>query len=468
MKKKLILIVFVGLNVFLCVALAGMIILSETYPFRPGTAFYGVQDAAEQWRLRLGDNDVRRTELALELAERRLADLARAETPSRLQAATTAFDGALNEAVWRIDATPVIQQDELLAGLDALLVRAEIVVAALEPGEGDSIVTALSQKIEAMEAARSAQDIVALVPPKNTLLEAIAIPFLSEDVDHDLYPLTGGHAEVECEACHPTGEYSDTPTACGDCHPLPVDYVYPDHFEGSCEDCHDDVTWTPFEFDHAGITDCQSCHQVDNPPEHYARPDNYWSLRSHLADDVIYVQHPSLPQISALDGCASCHPSTTDWNDSTFDHAGFSDCESCHLEEDNPENHYEGPCASCHGTTDWELTRYDHDGVVECRSCHLEKDNPERHYEGPCATCHGTSDWELTEYDHDGVAECRSCHLEDSPPEHYAHVGQHFVVHGVEAGATARWIGYVTLPAPVSGDVCQLPSRQHGLDGCLL
>ena len=104
MKK--ILILFAALNLILMIALAGLFVLSEIYPLRPGAAFYGVQHTAEQWRLRLASGNVRPAVFALDLAERRLADLASARGEEQMQAALVTFDRALNEAVRRLGAAP--------------------------------------------------------------------------------------------------------------------------------------------------------------------------------------------------------------------------------------------------------------------------------------------------------------------------------------------------------------------------
>jgi len=449
MKK--ILILFAALNLILMIALAGLFVLSEIYPLRPGAAFYDVQHTAEQWRLRLASGKVRPAVFALDLAERRLADLASARGEEQMQAALVTFDQALNEAVRRLGAAPAAVQDGLRDRLETLLGRAEVVVTALEPADGDTAVIVLGRKIRAMQEAETTEEIVTLVP-QATLSKAEPIPFLGQEVDHSVYPLTGEHAELNCEACHEEGQYADTPTGCGDCHEIPFDYYYADHFAGDCDECHVTDNWTPFQFEHVDVVECQSCHEDQAPADHYVRSPQYWWLVAQFSDSGV---HPFGGYASAAlqtDACASCHPSTSDWEDATFDHFGFTDCESCHQGE-APDDHavYKGTCVECHNTGTWDVVTYEHADVVECRSCHLP-DSPPDHYVRPdgyvlyvtwspdsfaaqrgrpssvqpcpdtCANCHGnTLEWTGVTFDHTGYADCQSCHLADDTPEgHYA------------------------------------------------
>ena len=76
---KTILTIFAIVNLFFVGVIGGLYVLSETYPFQPGDALYGLQGTAEGWRLNLTPGDEKRAELSLELAERRLAELAGAQ-----------------------------------------------------------------------------------------------------------------------------------------------------------------------------------------------------------------------------------------------------------------------------------------------------------------------------------------------------------------------------------------------------
>ncbi|HSJ57544.1 MAG TPA: DUF5667 domain-containing protein, partial [Anaerolineae bacterium] len=124
MKKAL--IALLGVHLLLILIVAGLFVLSETYPLRPGMAFYNVQSTAEQWRLKLGADDERRAEFALDLAERRLADLAAANRPARVRTAATALDRATDEAVRRLEPLSANDQSLLFERLSGFLGRAQV------------------------------------------------------------------------------------------------------------------------------------------------------------------------------------------------------------------------------------------------------------------------------------------------------------------------------------------------------
>ena len=101
--KKTVLILFIIFNLLLVAAIGGLLVLAETYPLHPGDGLYTVQHVAEQWRLRLTPSAEGQAKMSLELAERRLADLAQAEEVTQVSGATAAMDLALSEAARRID-----------------------------------------------------------------------------------------------------------------------------------------------------------------------------------------------------------------------------------------------------------------------------------------------------------------------------------------------------------------------------
>ena len=76
---KRILFLLIVINTIMVTLGFGMFYLSETFPFQPGDSFYGVQNAAETWRLRLSPRGEAQTKMAINLAERRLVYLAQVE-----------------------------------------------------------------------------------------------------------------------------------------------------------------------------------------------------------------------------------------------------------------------------------------------------------------------------------------------------------------------------------------------------
>jgi hypothetical protein len=64
--------------------------------------------------------------------------------------------------------------------------------------------------------------------------------------DHAAFPLEGGHADVDCLACHAGGRFAGTQTDCFACHR--ADYLAaPDHvaqnFSTNCVECHNINDW---------------------------------------------------------------------------------------------------------------------------------------------------------------------------------------------------------------------------------
>lgn len=80
----------------------------------------------------------------------------------------------------------------------------------------------------------------------------------AELVNHDFFPLVGGHDNRGCTECHLTGNYSNASPECVSCHM--DDYSAtsnPNHltssFSTNCVDCHNVNAWAPSTFDHDGM-----------------------------------------------------------------------------------------------------------------------------------------------------------------------------------------------------------------------
>ena len=492
MKKK-VLIPFITFNILVMLALAGLFILSEAYPLRPGTPVYRLQHVTEQWRMRLTAGQASRAAMALTLAERRLGDLSQAGEGGGVNAAAVAFDRALEEAVRQVEVCPQPEQAALGGSLAALLERAEFVLSGLEPFGDEVVLGTLQRQVEVMQEREEAEEVVTYVAEPVELVQAEPIPFLGQEIDHTIWPLAGGHEGLECEDCHQQGVYAGTAGECEDCHEIPESELYPEHFEGECVECHLVDSWDPSEWDHADIIDCQSCHEEESPEEHYARGNDNWWLLSTLSNRERTAKEGSLLEERHYDRCADCHTDTEDWNEIEFDHFGFTDCESCHGLEGELVGHYEGQCAICHTTEDWEPLVFEHANVDGCRSCHIG-DSPGEHYvraesfmwyvawqpentgrQGPgmfsvqqtpktCANCHpNTEEWAEIVFDHTGFDECESCHPREGELEkHYA--GQCSNCHSIESWEDVSFdhTGY--------GDCedCHSVEEEHYPDQCSL
>jgi len=450
--KKLIglLLVF---NMCLIMVAGSLMYLAETYPFHPGHVLYGLQDIAEQGRLRLSTDLGQQAEFALALADRRLTDLALAKNHRQIDSAAVAFDQALNQSILRIDAAPQDAQAVLYERLEVLLNQADVVVAAIEPTEDCLLITELNTKVTSLLAAEDSDDLQALIPttPEVPLsIPSEVISFLGQDVEHQDFPLQGGHAEIECLSCHTDGSYANTPTECSHCHNMPgtdvaqlrynanylfASKMYSSHFPGECSDCHGIADWKPIAFDHEGVYECSSCHAEDIPLV-TSVPDAPAMVPISFMPDVTYAADKNNPHYAG--DCMDCHTNTLAWEDATFDHSEVEECTSCHL-YDVSSDHYPGVCADCHqDTADWQEARVIHTHEYQdCISCHLEE-RPLQHYRGQCASCHTTEGWSPAYFNHtaySGATDCRSCH--QKPTKHYT--GQCSNCHNVMAWGDVRF-----------------------------
>jgi len=163
--------------------------------------------------------------------------------------------------------------------------------------------------------------------------------------DHSRYlSLLGGHAGLDCVACHDASGYSGLDAACESCH-------LPDrpagHFQGPCVQCHVVASWSQASFDHS----------------------RYLSLLGGHA---------------GLD-CGACHNASG--------YTGLSRaCASCHL-PDAPVGHFTGACDTCHNVVRSSDATFAHNsyfptphrGISACNQCHLNNDG---YATFSCTNCH--------------------------------------------------------------------------------
>ncbi len=89
--------------------------------------------------------------------------------------------------------------------------------------------------------------------------------------NHDVFPLTNGHANLSCDSCHGGGVFTGLSSSCASCHSNPA--FHADLFGGlSCNQCHSTSSWTPasYNLSHPGGCDgncinhenasCRDCH----------------------------------------------------------------------------------------------------------------------------------------------------------------------------------------------------------------
>jgi hypothetical protein len=239
----------------------GMTIIAVNHPFKPGSALFPVQRLAERLHIGLTFNKAGKAEIALNLAERRLVELADAKQPEQVERSAEAFSLALEESKQRILDAPETWQSYLSRRSNDIIKQARVVVLALEPYREAAAVSALFK----LFSNESIPEGSVHAEPSPTGVEAVAVSFLGIPFEHETFKLEGGHV-LECNECHTTGEYAGIPTDCESCHEFSTE-IYPKHFPGACTDCHDVDSWRPDEFDHQLATECLSCHTLDVPDE---------------------------------------------------------------------------------------------------------------------------------------------------------------------------------------------------------
>ncbi|MFZ0547037.1 MAG: DUF5667 domain-containing protein, partial [Candidatus Promineifilaceae bacterium] len=416
------LLLFTALLLLLVFIIGGLAYLAERHPLMPGDGLYPVQRFAERLQEKVAAGGTEKADFLLDMAGRRLEELATATTVERQALAADYFSLSLAEAVTAVLDAPLEERGRLLQRLDDLLIRAGGVVARLE--ETAEIQT-LAQMITDLRQATSPGELeVAVIdgPQPSSTIAAEMVPFLGDDFDHGFFALQGGHDEVACNDCHTTGQYAGTPTECLACHLAPSD-----HYEGDCIDCHNIDAWELVSFDHANAENCLNCHQKHAPPAHYEGQ----CSNCHLSTEnwlIITFDHTGLTDCQGCHEtdlpiphypgqCSTCHVSDG-WKQVSFSHAGFPNCTNCHV-PDTPPNHYQGQCSNCHlSTENWLSISFDHTGLTNCQGCH-ESNRPIPHYPGQCSTCHVTTGWQQVSFNHSGFTDCVSCHSNKAPANHY-------------------------------------------------
>lgn len=234
--------------------------------------------------------------------------------------------------------------------------------------------------------------------------------FVPSSFDHDKYfPITGGHAKLDCAACHPKGIYDGTPTVCTGCHGAAHGGLT------ACQDCHTTQGFVPSTFNHASRfplvgthakVACSSCH-----------PGNKYAQNIGGGSHACTACHAS-PHGSGVTECTACHRPTL-WSDILLaEHPGEIKlgtahtqraCTLCHptlkFIDDAPK-----PCQDCH------IGDVPHVGPANCLDCHRPTTWAELHFTHPDIGVHEARPW-LNSYClrcHPGpdftIVDCTSCH----------------------------------------------------------
>jgi hypothetical protein len=308
-------------------------------------------------------------------------------------------------------------------------------------------------------------------------------------INHNFFPLTGGHAINDCKTCHTSGSYASIDAACISCHQ--PDYngtSNPSHstlqFSTDCKECHDlSPGWKPANYrdhdsrffpiysgNHKGEWDncsdchtnpsnyaqfsCTNCHehnQGDTDDEHegvsgytYSSPACYGCHPSGSGEGAFDHNSTSFPLTGAhiSTTCSSCHTSS---------YAGTStSCSSCHTnaynQTTNPNHLSAGistDCGTCHTTNpNWKPASFpDHNSIYpllgahqaianDCNTCHAGNytNTP-----NTCYGCHATDFNQSTDPSHSAAqfpTSCEDCHNVNAwKPSTFNHDGQYFPIY---------------------------------------
>ncbi len=288
------------------------------------------------------------------------------------------------------------------------------------------------------------------------------------------FALKGKHNSIQCQACHISSSYDNTPKNCHACHS--INDVHQGKLGDKCNSCHTEKSWTKYSFNHDTKTDfklsgkhtslsCNICHLKPVPNKDKPRIN---CSDCHLSEDVHKGTNGQ--------DCKTCHD-TESWDDAKFSHDKDTDfiltgrhkelgCRACHKEssyetklgrqcyschEDNDIHRgFQGrQCQTCHGEDKWrsnitfnhELSTFpligQHDTLAcgechlterysttnsSCIGCHAQDDVHNNSLTGACEQCHNPNAWNLWLFDHNDQTEfplkdsheglaCKSCHM---------------------------------------------------------
>jgi hypothetical protein len=241
--------------------------------------------------------------------------------------------------------------------------------------------------------------------------------------DDTKFELKGLHQKIPtCDSCHPTREFTGTPTACSDgachgdddahrgrlgekceqCHVETGDNIFSHntmadfvlegkHLDVRCADCHPSVTFKPRPKNCFGChpepsihkgqygTVCEQCHTTrtfeDIRPLH------------DVGDFSLQGMHDSI-------ACNRCHKDNRPL-------AGSGNlCINCHRQDDIHSNSLSPRCGECHTQWSFAPARFDHSRV----GCNLTG----LHRTMPCFDCHKQGAFGAT------IPTCVGCHRDDA------------------------------------------------------
>ncbi len=307
-------------------------------------------------------------------------------------------------------------------------------------------------------------------------------------VNHNFFPLTGGHEISDCNKCHTSGVYSGLSNECASCHqPNYNATTNPSHtalnFSTNCKDCHTtDPGWKPAEYrDHDAKSfpiysgkhngewnSCSDCHKNPSNYQQFTCIDCHEHNQSDMNGEhgdvngyeynsnACYACHPTGSGEGSMDHSKTSFPltgahTTTDCSDChTNGYAGTPNtCSSCHINNynsaTNPSHKIAGSsftedCVACHTTAPgWKPATYPTHSNLEgahipiannCADCHKGSYTT---IPTLCNDCHNTNYTQSNNPSHIAAqfpTTCADCHTQTAwKPANYDHDGQYFPIY---------------------------------------
>ena len=288
----------------------------------------------------------------------------------------------------------------------------------------------------------------------------------SFDHDRTVFPLTGKHQTVECEACHVGGRYENLPTECGACHRTPSNHMVDQRTaaaSGGCGACHDTTDWLRATFAHPPAMTAHQCSTCHNGQRVRGKPVGHLVTTAecdqcHTTTSFVGVgfrhdpttttgkcntchngqtaKGKSTTHVVTTAQCDTCHTSTTAFVGATFRHdpaTTANKCNTCHNGQMAPGKSTThvvttAQCDTCHtSTTAFVGATFRHDLATtanKCNTCHNGQTAPGKptgHLAttAQCDQCHRTTGWTPATYanhanpqligGHSGL-DCKVCH----------------------------------------------------------
>lgn len=292
-------------------------------------------------------------------------------------------------------------------------------------------------------------------------------PVQTFDHQKTAFPLTGGHINVTCNKCHPSGQDQKMifrpvkHEQCADCHKDP----HQNRFGDRCTDCHNTAAWRgqakkgfdhnqtsyPLRGRHQNVT-CKSCHPPGkalrgiqfNKCSNCHRDYHRGAFQDHVSRGACESCHTvdgfipttfGIPDHQKSDyplegahlavPCIACHRSGQGPPRFSFTNR---DCQVCHInlhgEEAGPASKYDQGkgCAFCHSEESWNAINFDHShlplplegkhAVIRCSLCHKKSDNGMLRFSGLTSTCQNChNDAHYRQFEKDGGVDCGRCHI---------------------------------------------------------